>query len=211
MAITWSDRNAVWDDVLAQWDAEPWTTLQLPWDRDTDPITHAWLGEAEYLIRRLELIGGSAFALQNLFDPTYTPVAWLPWVAQLAGVALPGDADEAERRALIRDAPSRRRGTPTAVVSAAAVGLSGTETVDVNEKHGGQPFEVAVYTYGVETADPAQVEQLIVDALPAHILLADYQAISGGLVWWRLEASFPTWADIHAAGSWAALADPANW
>lgn len=175
-----------------------WTSLRLPWDRDTDPLADAWLGEAEQLIGRLVDIGGSDTALATLFDPDQTPSSWIPWIAQLAGVDLVDVDTDTHRRRKIKEAPQRLRGTREALRAAARRYMTGDRIVTIVERRTSadtaDPDHVWVRTYDPETPDPQRVEKALDRAKPAGIVV-DYES-RVGQTWSDVIDRFATWADV---------------
>jgi hypothetical protein len=165
--------------------------------------------DVEEIIDRIDYVGafegGLAGDTSALVDPDTADAAWLPWLAQLVGVNLLDPLSTTERREAIKTAGSGwRAGTKAGIKLAAQTQLTGTKYVEVLDHYLGDPWAIGVRTRADETADSAAVVQAIIDmgAKPAgvEIVTAFYAA-----TWALIEATYPTWADIEAAGSWAAL------
>lgn len=105
-----------------------------------------------------------------LVDADRCPVWALPWLAQLVGVRDEPTLSEVERRARIKDMAGLHRGTVAYAQAAAAAYLTGTKTVNVTERDGGA-WLITVETLSAETPDPDLVEQALLAAKPAGLLL----------------------------------------
>lgn len=148
--------------------------------------------------------------LYELDDPDHLPWAialdvddapdWaLPWLAWILGITMRGETSE-QLRALCRDRPPAKRGTPGAMRAAAAVPLTATKTVRYLPRANG-PFEDTLVTLPSETPDPAAVvrsaePQRRVGSVLTHIVTDD--------VLWA-DASL-TWDDVDDAVTWDTVA-----
>jgi hypothetical protein len=88
-----------------------------------------------------------------LFDADLAPDWGLPWLAWVLGLVVRGETLE-QLRALIRDRPPAKRGTPAAMRAAVASTLTDTKTVRYIER-ASHPFRDLVITSPSETPDPA--------------------------------------------------------
>lgn len=137
-----------------------------------------------------------------LFDPENCPVAYLPYLAQFTGSTLTSSMSEAEMRAAIVLPEGFRRGTPDALIAAVKRTLTGGQTVHLDERWGGEAYQLRVRTLASETPDPAATEAAILTQKPIGIVLT-YGAITGQ-DWADLAADHATWADVVADyGTWA--------
>ena len=133
-------------------------------------------------------------------DPAHGIIDWaLPWLAWILGIVVRGESAE-QLRALCRDRPPAKRGTPDAMRAAAGVPLTGTRTVRYLERANG-PFEDTIATFPSETPDPAAVlrsaePQRRVGSVLTHVATDD--------VLWA-EASF-TWDQVDDAVTWDTVA-----
>lgn len=148
---------------------------------------------------------GGGHITSDLIDPSLGDAAWLPWQAQLYGVLLDRSQQEATQRAVVDDRRSGwRRGTAASMIAAAQTVLTGSKSCVVLPHYGGDVWTIGLQTIPTETpADPAVVDAVIAaDAKPAGYELVNvlYQAS-----WATIEADFPTWADLRAAGSWLVI------
>lgn len=145
-----------------------------------------------------------------LGDPLQADEAWLPWMAQLVGARLDPAASEAEQRDTIRYATSGwRGGTRSAIEDAARSALTGTRYVrvvphsksGVNGLEAATIWDIAIVTRTSETPDPNAVLGAVIrkGVKPAGAVLWH---LPYGATWDQIEARFPTWYDIEAAGGW---------
>lgn len=167
------------------------------------------VNEIEEIVDRIDYVGvfdgGAPGDTSDLVDPDTADTAWLSWLAQLVGVNLLDPLSTTERREAIRTAGSGwRAGTKAGIKLAAQTQLTGTKYIEVLDHYQGDPWAIGVRTRADETADPAAVVQAILDmgAKPAgvEIVTAFYAA-----TWAVVETTYPTWAAVEAAGSWAVL------
>lgn len=145
----------------------------------------------------------------QMADPTLADDAWLDWLAQHVGVTLAPGLSVAERRnSVLYSASGWRAGTKDGIKDAARPALTDTQHVevydhtnDVSAIGAGGPWDVLLVTRGSETANPQEVLDTIVrqNAKPAGVRL--YHR-SFAATWDAVEAAYPTWNSIEAAGSW---------
>ncbi len=174
----------------------------------------AELGQLEALLTRIDYVppadGGDAGDTSDLTDPLTADIRWLPWLAQLVGVVLPPSLTDAEMRDAVRFASSGwRAGTKPAVADAAKTELTGTRyarvydhsTGAVNGVGAGGPWDVLIVTRSTETPSVAAVVAAVSrrNAKPAGVVL-HHRAYEAS--WDTVEATFPSWDAIEAAGSW---------
>lgn len=165
------------------------------------------LDDLEELIDRIDYVrpedGGTPGDTSDLADPATGNAGWLAWQARTAGLDLRDRTDPAERRAYLATAETvRYSGSEEAVASAVRPLLTGTRFVLVVD-HYGADWTIGVVTLAGETAATTSAAILAAAELerPAgHDLVHDL-----GLTWGDLEANYPTWTAIEAAGSWGAL------
>jgi hypothetical protein len=165
--------------------------------------------DVEEIIDRIDYVsvfdGGAAGDTSDLVDPDAADAAWLPWLAQLVGVNLLDTLSTTERRDAISTAGSGwRAGTKGGIKLAAQTQLTGTKYIEVLDHYEGDPWAVGIRTREDETTDPQAVVDAIIalGAKPAGVeIVTAFYAAS----WANIEAEYPTWADIEAAGSWLVL------
>jgi hypothetical protein len=140
----------------------------------------------------------------GLGDPAVARPAWLPWMAQLAGVALPPGIPISEQRDAIRYATSGWHAGNSASISAAArSALRSSKFSRVipgwrpDERESGRKstqWDVTIITRTSETPSPQAVLDAIISkgVKPAGVFLyhAAYEA-----PWQVIEALRPTWLD----------------
>lgn len=166
------------------------------------------LGEVEDLVDRMDyrhpFDGGTPGDTSDLVDPATADAAWLPWLAQVASVTLADQATEAARRTLIAGANElHAEGSEGAMRAAIRPLLTDTRYVEVVPNFSGT-WAIGIVTLSNESAGttPAAILAAATPHKPAGAsLVHDY-----GLTWADLEATFPTWDAIDAAGSWNNLA-----
>jgi len=97
-------------------------------------------------------------------DVARCPDDWLPWLGQFVGVVN-------GTRSAITEHNGFQRGTPAAIRAAAAMSLTGSKTVILQERFGGEAYALGVYTLDSETPDPAKVLADILTQKPGGIVL----------------------------------------
>lgn len=112
-----------------------------------------------------------------VLDVDRAPNVWLDWLAQFPGVRIPDDLTEAERRQTVRDTAGFRRGSLRAIRAAAAVHLTGTQYVRINERTT-SAYAFEVITYSAETPDPVTVEASLRAAKPGGLVMV-YTVLNG--------------------------------
>lgn len=194
--------------------------------RDTDPATGG--DNDRPLLRFLSLVGDQLGAVDDLIDrldpdvgagsdlldPWAADAAWLPFLAQLLGVAFLNTALPIadQRNALAGAVSGWRAGTRSALEAAARAALTDPAGyVAVRPHHEGAPYVIGV-SVDPEFA-PADLNDVIAaiedaHARPAGIKLAiDLYAAT----WATLESVRNTWGGFDAVSTWARLegTDPA--
>lgn len=125
------------------------------------------------------------------------PAIALPWLAQFKGVrATPGLA-EADARDEVRNAEGLRRGTADALARAGQRNLTGTKTVRVLERVGGDPYALTVITRTSETPDPSATFADLMAAKRIGILLT--HVVTDDVTW------------PEATRSWDAVSPGIHW
>lgn len=119
----------------------------------------------------------------KIMDPDAAPAEWLPWLAQFVGVRFTDQIPEAERRALIKDTPGFRRGTPAAIRGAVQALLTGDKTVYFVERQG-SAYGLSVSTLESETpeSDRATVNQITNPSAETNIFGWGALVGSGGVI-----------------------------
>lgn len=166
------------------------------------------LGEVADLLERIDYYSpddrGAPGDTSELVDPELADARWLPWLAQVVGVALAPNLSVADQRAAIAGAVTGYlKGTKQGIAAAAATALTGTRYVRVIPLYGGDQWRLEVRTRTSETPSTAAVLAAILDkrAKPAGVeLVATTYAAS----WDTIEA-LGSWDAVEARGSWTAL------
>lgn len=156
--------------------------------------------------------GGPPGDTSDLLDPQGADPAWLPWMAQLYGIPLPGSLTEQQRRNLVADWRGRRHaGSKQSMVDAVRAILTRNQMVRVIDHATatgpGTRWDVLVVTLKAETPDADG--RLVLDAInkadvkPAGVLL-HHRFVTG--TWAALQAGRPTWASWNDR-TWLELED----
>lgn len=204
-------------DARQEWTTKRWLAGALSASAEMDDIlAEIWGARPVGPIRATPYPAGmSASELQawlnnrqarpsGLGDPALARPAWLPWMAQLAGVALPQGASVTEQRDSIRYATSGwHAGNSDAISSAARSALRGSKFSRVipgwrpDERQSGRKstqWDITIITRTSETPNPQAVLDAIISkgVKPSGTWLyhAAYEA-----PWQVIEALRPTWLD----------------
>lgn len=163
------------------------------------------LGAIDDLVDRIDPDSGAG---SELLDPMLADPAWLPYLAQLLGVAaLPASLSVTEQRLALDGAVAGwRSGTRQALTDAARSALTDPAGyVSVRPHSGGNPYVIGV-SVDPEFA-PADLNDVVAAieaarARPAGIrLVIDLYAAT----WATLETVRDTWAGFDAVSTWARL------
>lgn len=106
-----------------------------------------------------------------LLDIDRCPAFALPWLAQFKGVVIPAGLTEAEQRAWVHTAEGQHRGTVDALIAAGQRHLTGTRSVRVFERVGGNAYAITVITKTSETPTPSVTSADFFSAKRIGILL----------------------------------------
>lgn len=106
-----------------------------------------------------------------LLDIDRIPDKGLPYIAQFKGKSLLPGMTPADARARIRGTDGFDRGAASAIRIAAQRHLTGTKTVNINERFANDPWQLGVVTYVTETPDPVQTFNDIIEQKPYGIKL----------------------------------------
>lgn len=107
----------------------------------------------------------------SLMDPARCPDWALPWLAQFAGVRLANGLTADQQRAQIATPPPFLRGTRQAMIDMVADTLTGTKTVRVLERVGGDAYALTIATRTSETPDAASAEAAARAQKPIGLIL----------------------------------------
>lgn len=147
--------------------------------------------------------GGAPGDVSKLVDPDTADHAWLPWLAQLAGIQLDPALSDADARTAIRSGSAGwMAGTRQAIIDAAKTALTGSRYVELigheTSDGAGGPWDLAVVTRPYETPNG----QAVLDAInaqhakPAGVVIWHK---TYGASWQTLHTLRPTWADWNTA------------
>jgi hypothetical protein len=180
------------------------------------------------LLRFLSLVGDRVGAIRDLvdridpdvglgselLDPMLADPRWLPWLAQMLGVANfpPSLTIEEQRLALAGAVSGWRAGTREALVDAARSALTDPDGyVAMRPHYGGNPFVIGV-SVDPEFAPP-DLDDVVTAIIRAGAKPAGVQLVIDlyALAWDTLEAVFTTWGSLDAVATWNRLegTDPA--
>lgn len=175
------------------------------------------------LLRYLSLMGDLAGTVEDvidrvdparegdLVDVDTADTAWLPWLAQITGLAaLPPSLTDTEKRNLIRRAASGRyAGTRQAIADAARPALTDPEGgyVDVRPNYQGNAFTIGV-SVDPDSA-PADLNTVLAAIIAAGAKPAGYALAIDiyAAMWEQIETLLNTWAGVEAAGTSGSWAD----
>lgn len=180
--------EALYDALTPLNDPDPDGALQTWCEQFCAPVERIW----ERLAETEDQPGWAV-----LFDADNCPAYALPWLAQFVGVRIEDQWSEQEIRDAIKTPTGWKRGTPAAMITAAAATLTGAKSVGFIERSGGDAYALAVRTLTSETPDPAGTEAAIRRQKPIGIIL-DYQAIAGQ-TYLDVDADFSSYTALEAA------------
>ena len=169
-------------------------------------IAGMWAQTDEYL----EDPDNDVVDFQALLDVDLAPTAGLPYLAQYVGERVPIGSTDAQAREWIRESPKWSRGTPQAIFNAVKRVLAPGATMMLRERHKADgtpdPDWIALITFTATTPDPALVEYMLRQNVPADIMI-DYEIATVqtwgtvatlGLTYGGVLSSFETWAGVAA-------------
>ena len=141
-----------------------------------------------------------------LASPARCPDAWLPVLAQWAGVRRPDTMDDDELRALIGPtSPGMWRGTRAGLLAAARRFLPEGASLYWEEFADGDPYHFRVFTFNTEPEVEAQVREALLHAKPAGLFPFTYEVRVGqtwamlrdcGPTWWQVKQAYANWFEV---------------
>lgn len=180
-----------------------------PWSR-ADTEDESWV-----LLDLAEAVGGRLQPIEDLIRDTddgpgwssildldRVPDAWLGWLAQFVGVRLRVGLGVIEQRMRITSTDGQHRGSPAALRAAARQylvgpdGTGGSAYVIINERLGGNAYQLGILTLTSQTPDPAAVLAAILEQKPAGIVLT-FNTVPGQ-TYIALETAYDTIGDVRA-------------
>jgi hypothetical protein len=179
-----------------------WESVEpaVPFDADYDDAAGIYVAavtEPAELINTWVRDTDDAIGWSLFFDPQGAPAEALPWLAQFVGVRLTGGLTVQQQRDQIERRPNLDRGTRAGMAADAQALLTDSKLVLINERAGGDPYEVEVYTLTAETPDPDAVEVVVRAQKPAGLILT-YNDVTG-ITW---NATSTTWTTVPAGAEW---------
>ena len=132
-----------------------------------------------------------------LVDPYRAPERSLPWLGQFVGVQFPSDMTPtiAERRQLIVDRPSWRRGSALFIEATVKRSLIGTKFLVITERYQDNAYRIRVRTDLPETPNQEQTRSDIESILPAGVILT-FDVLTIPFPWEDLALDYGTWGDV---------------
>ena len=135
-----------------------------------------------------------------LASPKRCPDAWLPVLAQWAGVRRPDTMSKDDLRALIGPrAPGMWRGTRAAMIAAVTrfmpEGTPPEQMLYFEERADGDPYKLRVFTYEFVEHDSEAVQNALLHEKPAGLTL-EYD-VRVGQTWAMLRDCGPTWWQVN--------------
>lgn len=169
--------------------------------RTQDPLhgnaTSVYLGGIGEMFQKFSAILRRNPSWSPIFDVDECPDEALPYLAQFVGVRpVPGDPKLRDR---IRSLATFGRGRTAALLDAARLRLTGSKSVTVYERWGGDPYTVRVVTRTDETPDPAFTLRDLLAAKPAGLILE--HVLATGQTFDDLDAAYSSFNDVDAAYS----------
>jgi hypothetical protein len=132
-----------------------------------------------------------------VLDLQRCPDAWLPWLAQFAGVTVPPGATPAQARTWIASTDGFKRGTPAALRAATQSTLTGGKTAVIQERLGGDAYALGIYTLTSETPNPAATRAAILAQKPGGLTL-DY-TVGTSNTYQAVKVGYATYTAVKAA------------
>jgi hypothetical protein len=148
----------------------------------------------------------------QLLDVNVCPTNALPWLAQLAGVAIPVGTSDSAARALIIAQANAKRGTPATLIAVLQAFLTGTKSVQLFERNP-DPYSFIIVCQasqipgGVGGATAALALAALTAAKPAGLVMSFI--VQAGLTWAEM-VNYPAstlgrWED--QTDTWASLSN----
>jgi hypothetical protein len=124
------------------------------------------------------------------------PDSALAWLGQFTGTRPTSGETAEQRRDRVANSPAARRGTPAAIAAATQATLTGTKTVRIGERVGGDAYELLVATRDDETTSEPATAAAITAAVPAGIVTTI--VVSNDLLYSEVAATLTDYADMEA-------------
>lgn len=104
-------------------------------------------------------------------DITRCPTGGIPWLGQFVGATVDTSQSDAEQRFQVQNNQGWQRGTPASIAAAASRFLTGTKSVILTERLGGDAWALGVDTITSETPDSVAVYESMLTVKPAGIVI----------------------------------------
>lgn len=150
--------------------------------------------EVDDLVRDTVVLGVDKPGWSALVDLNRTPSYALPWLAQTVGATTVDGLSDADQRTHIAARSNQVRGTRQSFIDAAKLHLTGTKTILLRERDGGDAYALRIISYNSETPDPVQTLADLMGQKPAGIILT-YQHLDGQ-DWLAVKTNYATWQDV---------------
>lgn len=132
-----------------------------------------------------------------IFDLEQVPDEALDYLGQFVGSQFLPETTPAQKRELIANPTGFERGTVEALYKATRVFLTGSKSVILIERAGGDAYHLYIRSILSETPDEALVRNAILNVKPAGLVL-DYDAVTGP-DYLQIDTAYATYADLDAA------------
>lgn len=158
--------------ALTNGDDQEWILLQMC----------ASLGDMMYRVASPGFDVNGDDGWSTVFNLDVTPAEFIPYLGQYVGVRFDlldiSGLSPIQLRDLVRAKPGQARGRPATIAAVASQYLTGTRRIVLNERAGGDPYRLAVYSYSSETPDQARVLAALMSQKPAGIIMT-YNVVDG--------------------------------
>lgn len=180
-----------WHERAEEWGAQTdeWTLLDLC----EAVVTVTGFADLLAIVRDTDDGPGWSYVL----DIDRAPGDWLGWLGQMVGVRLRAGLAELEQRNRVRSTDGQHRGKASAFRAAAKQYLTGTKYVILNERLGGNAWQVGVRSLVSETPDTTQVLNALLEQKPAGIVLS-YDTVPGQ-TYDAIATAYDSYTLLHAA------------
>jgi hypothetical protein len=126
----------------------------------------------------------------SVVDIDRCPDDWIPWLGQFVGVS------NGNRQAILTH-NGFQRGTPAAIREAVATTLTGSKTVILQERFGGDAYALGVYTLDVETPNASATLASLIAAKPGALVLT--YAHGAANTYGAVRAGYATYTAVKTA------------
>lgn len=207
MAVRPTDAGSLAEAVYAQ--IEPLQNAE----EDNNYALLIFLGALGQMLQDLDYLAHAPDADSpvwfNLLDLDAIPDAALPWLGQFVGIRVNTAFTAAAQRQQIRNHQTWTRGSIAAIQAAIRPTLTGTQTITITERFGGNAYAIKVQTATTETPVPAATLAAIIAAKPAGLVLTFVvgtltltgltygDLYNANITYGQLAAEYETYGDLH--------------